>query len=100
MAIVKKVVTTLRRMPDELIIPGGGEKARLTGTGVMEYCCESCGEIWWMKTNASTVCPCCMERLDTGRVTSRWTTPQTAFIPQQETKVTSNGYGDKNDNHK
>jgi len=29
--------------------------------------------------------------MDTGNIEAQWTVPQTAFIPQYETKTTSNG---------
>jgi len=88
-----KKVSVLRRMPDELVIPGSNqeEKARLSGTGVIEYYCKKCHEIWWMRHNSCSRCPSCGEFMDTGNIEAQWTVPQTAFIPQYETKTTSNG---------
>lgn len=94
----KIVISTLRKLPHELIIPGDGERARLVGTGVMEYFCHSCTEVWWMGSNSAAQCPACCEKVAGGNIEARWTTPQTAFIPQTETKVMSNGNGGKNGN--
>lgn len=89
----KIVISTLRRLPDEVVIPGDGEKARLAGRGVLELLCKKCNQVWWMRENLATSCPTCQAKMTDGCIESRWTTPQTAFIPQYETKITSNGHG-------
>lgn len=70
--------STLKRVPDVLIIPDKGGKARLLGTGVLECYCKECKVVFWMRSNIVRCCPVCGGL----GVEQRWTTPQVAFIPQ------------------
>lgn len=73
-----KKLRKLRDVPDELIIPGEGGKVRLMNTGVLECFCSKCRCEFWVKSNVVNCCPSCMDE----EVSTAWTTPRVAFIPQ------------------
>jgi hypothetical protein len=80
--MARRVLSHLRRMPDELhISDGNGVKAKLLKDGVLQVECEdkACGCVFWVRSNNSiNVCPSCSRT----RIKKTWTRPQVAFIPQ------------------
>ena len=79
---VKKKLSRLRSVPDELHMPdGNGGKVKLLGQGVLECVCGDCQVVYWVNSNIGELsCPGCRG----SNVTKTWTTARIAFIPQYE----------------
>lgn len=79
--MASKVLSRLRRTPDELVIPNGsGGRAKLLKDGVLEVVCKDCHYVFWVRSNMVNCCPSCRS----SNIEKTWTRPQIAFIPQYE----------------